>query len=194
MSGDPSAGRTSLFGLVSFRPRTAMVLVFLTLTIAVVGYHISQESGSGTKRIEELSREAVRIHSAAKDERNGSLPPADADAIEARVREWTGAKISLPRDDKLFSYRGVAREKFGIRTAAAVRFRFAEEAYLLVVLRPESVGGAEVSPPLSPGSSFLSWEKGGISFVFWERDAVHYLLVSDADLTHTFDLVRRHFT
>jgi hypothetical protein len=43
-------------------------------------------------------------------------------------------------------------------------------------------------------SSFLSWEREGYSFVFWEKEGVMYFLVSGADLTRTFDLVRQYFT
>lgn len=192
MSGDSSANRSSLFGLGSFRPGLAVVLIFLTLTVAVVGYHIS--SDSGTRRVEGMGREALRIFSAAKIEQAKGAPPRDPAEIEEQVKGWIGVKVALPRDEKFFSYKGVTREKIGKQTAAAVRLTFAGEPYLLVVLRRETLRGAEAPSPLFSGSSFLSWEKEGMSFVFWERDGVQYLLVSDVDLTHTFDLVRQYFT
>ncbi len=192
MSGDSPVNRSSLFGLVSFRPRLAVVLVILTLTVAVVGYHIS--SDSGTRWVEGMGVEALRIFSAAKVEQAKGAPPRDPAGIEERVKEWIGVKVALPRDEKFFSYNGVTREKIGKQTAAAVRLTFAGEPYLLVVLRRETLRGVEAPSPLFSGSSFLSWEKEGMSFVFWERDGVQYLLVSDVDLTHTFDLVRQYFT
>ncbi len=192
MSGDPAESRSSLFGLVSFRPRLVVVLIFLTLTVAVVGYHIS--SDSGVRRVEGMGQDALRIFSAAKNDRTKAGLPRDPVEVEERIKGWIGAKVTLPRDEKLFSYKAATRERVGKRTAAAVRFAYAGETYLLMVLRPETLRGPEAPSPLFSGSSFLSWEKEGISFVFWERDGVQYLLVSDVDLTHTFDLVRQYFT
>jgi hypothetical protein len=192
LSGDSSQNRSSLFGLVDFRPRLAVVLVILTLTVAVVGFRISRDSGSG--RMEGMGREALRIFMAVKDERGRNAAPHDPAEIEERVRGWIGVKVALPRDEKSFSSAGVTREKIGKQTAAAIRLAFSGEPYLLMIRRREAIRGTESPSALSSGSSFLSWEKEGISFVFWERDGVQYLLVSDVDLTHTFDLVRQYFT
>lgn len=192
MSGDSHVKRSSLFGLVDFSPRIAVVLVILTLTVAVMGYHISGDSGA--RQVEGMGQEALRIFSAAKSGRSEVAPPVDPEGIEERVKEWVGVKVALPRDWKLFSYKSIVREKIGKRTAAAIHLTFAGEPYLLMVMRLEALRGEEAPSPLFSRSSFLSWEKDGMSFVFWERDGVQYLLVSDVDLTHTFDLVRQHFT
>lgn len=192
MSGDSHVKRSSLFGLVDFSPRIAVVLVILTLTVAVMGYHISSDSGA--RRVEGMGQEALRIFLAARSGRSEGAPPVGPEEIEGRVKEWVGVKVTLPRDEKLFSYKFIVREKIGKRTAAAIHLAFAGEPYLLMVMRLEALRGEEAPSPLFYRSSFLSWEKDGMSFVFWERDGVQYLLVSDVDLTHTFDLVRQHFT
>ncbi len=177
---------------MDFSPRIAFVLVILTLTVAVMGYHIYRDSGA--RQVEGIGQEALRIFSAARSGRSEGAPPVGPEEIEGRVKEWVGVKVALPRDEKLFSYKFVVREKIGKRTAAAIHIAFAGEPYLLMVMRHEALRGEEAPSPLFYRSSFLSWEKDGMSFVFWERDGVQYLLVSDVDLTHTFDLVRQHFT
>jgi hypothetical protein len=190
LSGDPGVQRSSLFGLVNFRPRLAVVLVFLTLTVAVVGYRMSRDSG--TRRVEGMAAEAQRIFAASlKAGPKGA--PADAGAIEERIKEWLGVKVELPRDERLFSYGSATRERIGKQNGAAVLLTFAEDRYLLLIVRPDTLRGSESSPLFSE-SSFLSWEKEGVSFVFWEKEGVMYFLVSDADLTRTFDLVRQYFT
>lgn len=190
MSGDPGAQRSSLFGLVNFRPRMAVVLIFLTLTVAVVGYHVSRDPG--TRRVEGMAAEAQNIFAASlKSEAPGD--PADAGEIEERIKGWLGVSVVLPRDEQLFSYGGATRERIGKKDAAAVRLTFAEDRYLLVIVRPGPIREAEPSPLFSE-SSFLSWEREGYSFVFWEKEGVMYFLVSGADLTRTFDLVRQYFT
>jgi hypothetical protein len=191
LSGDPAVQRFSLFGLVNFRPGLAVVLVFLTLTVAVVGYHISRDAG--TRRVEEMSREAQRLFAAAQKEGEKG-DPQDPGAVEERIREWVGMNVALPRDERLFSYKGATRERIGKQAAAAVRLTFGEDPFLLLVVRPDPLRGVEAPSPLFSESSFLSWEKEGNSFVYWEKDGVLYILVSNVDLTRTFDLVRQYFT
>ena len=191
MSGDAKADRSSLFGLVSFRPRLTVVLIFLTLTVAGVGYHISRDSGAG--KAEEMTREALRIFAAGKKER-AKAAVRDPAEIEEKIRGWIGAKVTLPRDERLFSYKGATREKIGKRAAAAVHLTFSEEPCLLVIMRPDPLRSADAPSALFSEASFLSWEKDGTSFVFWERDGILYFLVSGVDLTHAFDLVRQSFT
>ena len=171
--------------------RLTVVLVFLTLTVAVVGYHISRDAG--TRRVEEMAREAQRLFAAAPKE-EGTGAPLDPGAIEDRIREWVGAKVALPRDERLFSYKGATRERIVKRAAAAVRLTFGEDPFLLLVVRPAPLRGVEAPSPLFSESSFLSWEREGNSFVYWEKDGVLYFLVSNVDLTRTFDLVRQYFT
>ncbi|MBI5419664.1 MAG: hypothetical protein HZA60_06205 [Deltaproteobacteria bacterium] len=191
MGGEHRINHTSRFGAFSFRPRLAIVLVLLTVTVGVVGYHISREPS--TRRVEGMAREAMRIFAASqKDGKAGAS--RDPGEIEDRVRDWVGAKVLLPRDEDLFVYRGATREKVGMQAAAAVRLTFAEDPFLLLIVRPDPLRAPEPSATLFAGSSFLSWEKEGKSFVFWERDGVLFFLVSDVDLTRTFDLVRRYFT
>lgn len=191
MSGDAHAGRSSLFGLVSFRPRLTVVLIFLTLTVAVVGYHITRDSQVG--KAEEVTREALRIFAAAGDG-HAAAGTHDPAGIEERIREWVGAKVALPREEGLFSYGGVTRERMGKQPAAAVRLTFDEERCLLVIMKPDPVRGGDSFAALFSGASFLSWEKDGIAFVIWEKEGVRYFLLSEADLTRAFDLVRQYFT
>lgn len=170
--------------------RLTVVLIFLTLTVAVVGYRITRDAGS--RGVEEMAREAHRIFSAVRVEGTGATP-ADPGAVEDRIREWVGAKVALPRDERL-SYTRAARETVGKRPAAAVHLTFDGDPFLLLIVGPDPFRGGEGSSPLYSGSSFLSWEKEGSSFVFWEKDGVSHMLVSNVDLTRTFDLVRQYFT
>ena len=169
----------------------AVVLVFLTLTVAVVGYRISRDTG--TRRVEETAREAQRLFAAAQKEGQQG-DPLDPGAVEERILGWVGAKVSLPRDELLFSYKDATRRKIGKQDAAAVLLTFGEDHFLLLVVRPEPLRGVEAPSPLFSESTFLSWEKEGNSFVYWEKDGVLYFLVSNVDLTRTFDLVRQYFT
>lgn len=170
--------------------KLTVVLIFLTLTVAVVGYRIT--SDKGTREVKEMAREAHRIFSSSPTDGAGAAPPAPG-AVEDRIREWVGAKVVLPRDDRL-SYTRAARETIGKRPAAAVHLTFDGDPFLLLIVRPDPFHGGEASSPLFSGSSFLSWEKEGSSFVFWEKDGVFHMLVSNVDLTRTFDLVRQYFT
>ncbi len=195
-SGIGSPGRRpsdkiSLFGIVSFRPRVAVVLVILTVTVAAVAMRIARDSG--LRRVDLLTREALRIFAAARKE--PAAPPVTPDAVEERIREWTGIGLMLPRDDEAFSFLGVSRESVGRRPAAAVRIAYGEDLYVLLLVRQETLrerGGPSAS--LFAESGFISGEKDGKSFVFWEKDGGSFILVSEADLTRAFELVRRHLT
>ena len=184
--------KISLFGLVSFRPRVAVVLVLLTVTVAAVAMRIARDSG--LRKVDLLARDALRIFAVARSE-GTSGPPLPPEAVEERVREWTGIGLMLPRDDEAFSFRGVSREKVGRQSAAAVRIARGEDLYVLLLVRQETLRGfGGPSPSLFGGAGFISGEKDGKSFVFWEKDGGSFILVSDADLTSAFDLVRRHLT
>lgn len=190
MSGDPETQRASLFGLVNFRPRITVVLIFLTLTVAVVGYHFWRDMG--TRRVEGMAKEAQRIF-AAEREAGETGVRLDPEAVEEKVRGWVGVKVTLPRDERLFTYTRATPERIGDQAAAAVGLTFGEDPYLLLIVRPNTLRGMEAFPLFS-GSSFLSWEREGNSFVSWERDGVIYFLVSGVDLTDAFDLVRQYLT
>ena len=182
----------SLFGLVSFRPRVAVVLVLLTVTVAAVAMRIARDSG--LRKVDLLARDAMRIFATARAE-GMSAPPLSPEAVEERVREWTGIGLMLPRGDEAFSFLGVSREKIGRQAAAAVRIAYGEDLYVLLLVRQETLRGPG-GPPASlfAESGFIAGEKEGKSFVFWEKDGGSFILVSDADLTSAFDLVRRHLT
>ncbi|MGE5190597.1 MAG: hypothetical protein ACM3NF_11130 [Gemmatimonadota bacterium] len=184
--------KISLFGLVSFRPRVAVVLVLLTVTVAAVAMRIARDSG--LRKVDALVRDAVRIFAAARSEAPPG-PPLSPETVEERVREWTGIGLMLPRGDEAFSFRSVSRERFGRQPAAAVRIDYGEDLFLLLLVRQETLRGfGGTSPSLFGGAGFISGERDGKSFVFWEKDGASFILVSDADLTRTFDLVRRHLT
>jgi len=181
--------KTSLLGLVSFQPRLVIVLFFLTLTVAVVGVRISRDSG--IRRVDAMVRGAQRAFAVPQ---KGDARPLDPADVEARIREWTGAKIVLPRDEAFFAYTGVSREKIGRQVAAAVRLSFSGDPYLLLVVRKGMIGRRGDQGSLFSRSGFLSGEVDGKSYVFWEREGVSYLVVTDAELERVFDLVRRYFT
>lgn len=187
--GKRAAEKTSLFGLVSFQPRLVVVLIFLTLTVVVVGIRISRDTG--LRRVDALVRDAQRAFAIPPKEGAGTRDPAD---VEARVREWTGVRIVLPRDEQLFTYGGAVHERMGRHEAALIRLSFSGEPYLLLVVRSEMIGRAGSPDSLFTQTGFLSGEREGKSFVFWEREGVSYLLVTEAELERAFDLVRRYFT
>ncbi|MGA7105379.1 MAG: hypothetical protein WBX49_08550 [Candidatus Deferrimicrobiaceae bacterium] len=179
----------SFFGLVSFQPRLAIVLFILTLTVVVVGIQILRDSG--IRRVDTLFRVAQRAFAVPEKKKAN---PRDPEEVEALVREWTGARIVLPRDEELFTYTGVAREKVGRQVTAVIRLSFSGERYLLLVVRREMIGRAGSPDFLFSQTGFFSGEKDGMAYVFWEREGVSYLVVTGSDLEHAFDLVRRYFT
>lgn len=181
--------KTTLFGLVSFQPRLVIVLVFLTITVAAVGIRIARDAG--VRKVDALVRTAQRAFAVPQREGAARHDPGE---VEERVREWTGANIVLPRDEERIAYTGVTREKIGLRDAAAVRLTFSGRSYLILVVRKDVLGGAGSPGSLFSQSGFLSGERDGKSFVVWTREGVSYLLVTDEDLEHAFDLVRRYFT
>jgi hypothetical protein len=187
--GRRSPDKLSVFGLASFQPRVVIVLFVLTLIVAVVGIRISRDSG--IRRVDALVRGAQRAFAAPQ---KGKVEPRDPAKVEALVREWTGAQIVLPRDEGLFTYTGVAREKVGRQVAAVIRLSFSGERYLLLVVRRNMIGRAGSPDSLFSRSDFLSGEKDEMAYVFWEREGVSYLVVTGADLERAFDLVRRYFT
>ncbi len=184
--------KISLFGLVSFRPRVAVVLVLLTVTVAAVAVRIARDSA--LRRVDVLTHDAIGVFAAAR-KMDASGPPLSPDAVEERVREWTGIALTLPRDGEDFSFLGVSQEKIGRHPAAAVRIAYGEELYVLLLVRQETLRGrGGPSASLFAESGFISGEKDGKSFVYWEKDGGAFIVVSDADLTSAFELVRRHLT
>ena len=53
---------SSLAGLQEFRPRLTIVLLFLTLMVAVVGWRIARDTGA--RRVDVLAREAIGLFDA----------------------------------------------------------------------------------------------------------------------------------
>jgi len=178
---------TSLFGLVAFRPRLVVVLLFLTATVAVFALRIHRDTGYS--RVELLARVGLRLYGTPGAETGPAIDPAVA---EKAVAEWTGATLRFPRGDSGAVITSVRREKVGRRRAAAVRFLDSENEYLLLVVRNQRAAGGEEG--LFSGAGFLSGETGGKSFVYWERDDTACFLVTSADRSSAIELVRRHFT
>jgi hypothetical protein len=177
-------------GLLEFRPRLTVVLVFLTLMVAVVGWRIARDTGA--RRVDLLSREAIGLFDAVSSTGAVTAPPDVAEA-EKLFRSLADVPIGFPRDDVDFVPVEVRRETFAGRPAASLRFRYAGEGYLLVVSARERLLGTP-SVTAFPEGSFVSGERNGRSFVLWEREGASCIVVSDADVTRAFDLVRRLFT
>ena len=181
---------STLTGLLEFRPRTAVVLVLLTLMVAVVGWRIARDTGA--RRVDVLAREAIGLFDAAPPPGTDAASP-DAAETEKRFRALAGVPIGFPRDDADFVPVEVRRETFANHRAASLRFRYAGEGYLLVVSARERLLGAS-SVAAFPEGSFVSGERAGRSFVLWEREEATFIVVSEVDVTRAFDLVRRLFT
>ncbi|MBE0569303.1 MAG: hypothetical protein IH576_01555 [Deltaproteobacteria bacterium] len=181
---------SSLMGVLDFTPRPAIVLVFLTLTIAVVGWRMFRESG--VPRVNALTDEAMRLYEASPG-RDAAQAPPETEAAEKRILELTSVSVDLPPAESGFVVTGLDREIVRKRTTAALRFRYEGGYYLLVVFRQDRFLGGK-SRAAFPEESLLSGERGGKSFIMWERDGASFIMVSDADVTRAFGLVRRFFT
>ena len=181
---------SSLAGLQEFRPRLTIVLLFLTLMVAVVGWRLARDTGA--RRVDVLASEAIGFFDAGPSSA-ATTAPLDAAEASTRFRALAGVPIGFPGDDPDFVPVEVRRETFANRPAASFRFRYAGEGYLLVVFARDRLLGA---PPVAafPEGSFVSGERGGRSFVLWEREGASCIVVSDVDVTQVFDLVRRLFT
>lgn len=181
---------SSLMGVMEFRPRQFIVLVFLTITVAVVGWRIFRETG--VPRLNALADEALGMHAAFLAEGFASAP-LEIDAAEKRILDLSDVSVGLPRDAAGFVVAGVERETFRKRAAAAMRFHFEGGRHLLIVFRKDRFLGGK---PLEvfPQESLLSGERDDRSFVFWERDGASFILVSDLDVIRAMSLVRRFFT
>ena len=181
---------SSLAGLLEFRPGLTVVLIFLTLMVAVVGWRIARDTGA--RRVDLLAREAIGLFDAAPAA--GAVPPpGDAAEAEKRFRALVGVPIGFPRDDVDFVPVEVRRETFANRPAASLRFLYEGEGYLLVVSNRDRLLGTS-SIGAFPEGSFISGERDGRSFVLWEREGASCIVVSEVDVTLAFDLVRRLFT
>jgi len=185
------AETSSLMGLMEFRPRMTVVLVFLTLMVAVFGWRFFQDSGG--RRVDEMAREAVGLYAGSPAGASGAGASLDPSEASRRVHEYSGAHLEFPREEADFVLTGVRRETFGKRPAAAIRFRFGRDSFLLLAFRQDRLLGNRPAAAF-PEESFLSGERDGKSYVFWERDGASYIMVSDVDVTRAFDLVRRFFT
>lgn len=180
----------SLAGLPEFRPRLAVVLVFLTLMVAVVGWRIARDTGA--RRVGVLAREATGLFDAVPSMGAATAPP-DAAEAEKMFRALVDVPMGFPRDDVDFVPVEVRRETFANRPAASLRFRYAGKGYLLVVsARGRLLGTPSIAA--FPEGAFVSGERDGRSFVLWEREGASCIVVSEAGVTQTFDLVRRLFT
>ncbi|MBP2686535.1 MAG: hypothetical protein H6Q81_1440 [Deltaproteobacteria bacterium] len=180
-----------LAGLPEFRPRLAVVLVSLTLMVAVVGWRFARDTG--VRRVDAFARKAIVLFDAAPSTGTVASPP-DAAAAEIRFRALAGVPIAFPRDDPDFIPVEVRREVFANRRAAvSLRFRYAGEGYLLVVSARDRLLGTPTVAAF-PEGAFVSGERDGRSFVLWEREDATCIVVSEGDVTRTFDLVRRLFT
>jgi hypothetical protein len=158
--------------------------------VAVVGWRIARDTGA--RRVDVLAREAIGLFGAAKSTGSATAPP-DAAEAEVRFRALAGIPIGFPRDDVDFVPVEVRRETFSNHPAVSLRFRYAGEAYLLVVSPRDRLLGAP-SVAAFPEGAFVSGERDGRSFVLWEREEVTCIVVSEVDVTRAFDLVRRLFT
>jgi hypothetical protein len=180
---------SSLLGLVEFRPRLTIVLIFLTLTVAVVGWRIARDAGG--HRVDALAREAMERYAEAPA-KDGTVG-LTVEQAETRIRALSGVLLELPRNEEGFVVDGVLPERFHHHAGAVLRFRYEGDRFLLLISRGDRIFGNETSAAF-PAASFLSGERGGKSFVFWEREGTSFIMVSAVDVTRNFDLVRRFFT
>lgn len=181
---------SSLMGVVEFRPRLAIVLILLTITVAVAGWRIFRETG--VPRLNALADEALGVY-AAHGTGGPQAPPLELDVAERKILDLSGVAVELPRDASGFVVAGVEPETIRNRAAAAVRFSFEGGRHLLIVFRQDRFLGGR-SRAAFPDDSLLSAERDGKSLVFWERDGATYIMVSDVDVIQVFSLVRRFFT
>ena len=181
---------SSLAGLLEFRPRLAVVLVFLTLVVAVVGWRIARDTG--VRRVDAFAREAIVLFDAAPSTGTATAPP-DAAEAEKRFRSLAGVPIGFPRDDPDFVPDEVRREMFAKHPAVSLRFHYAGERYLLVVSARDRLLGTPTAAAF-PERLFVSGGRDGRSFVLWERQEGTCIVVSEGDVTRVFELVRRLFT
>jgi len=181
---------SSLMGVLEFSPRPVIVLVFLTLTVAVVGWRMYQ--GSGVSRMNALADEAIRIYAAPPEQMAVPAPPGIEEA-ERRIFELTGVRLELPPPGTGFALVGLERETVRNRSAAALRFRYGDGDFLLVVVRQGGFLGGKARSAF-PEESLLSGTRDGKSFVLWEREGASFIVVSDVDVIQAFALVRRFFT
>lgn len=175
---------------MEFRPRTAIVLILLTITVAVVGWRIFRESG--VPRLNALVGEAMVLYSALPAE-GAEYAPLEIGAAEEKVLGLSGVAVELPRDAAGFVVTGVDAETMRKKAAAAMRFRYGGGRHLLIVFRKDRFLGGKPLPAF-PEESLLSGERDGRSFVFWERDGASYIMVTDVDVIRALDMVRRFFT
>ena len=176
-------------GLLEFRPRTAVLLVFLTLMVAVVGWRIARDTGA--RRVDVLARAAIGLFNAAPSTQAATATP-DAAEAEKRFQALAGVPIGFPRDDD-FVPADVRRETLANQPAVSLRFRYAGEGYLLVVSARDRLLGTPAVAAF-PEGAYVSGERDGRSFVLWEREEATCIVVSAVDVTRAFDLVRRLFT
>jgi len=180
---------SSLMGVLEFRPRPAIVLIFLTITIAVVGWRIFRETG--VPRLNALADEALGVYAALGAGESASSP-LEIDAAERKILDLSGVAVGLPRDASGFVVAGVEKETIRKRPAAAMRFSYDGGRHLLIVFRQDRFLGGKARAAF-PEESLLSGERDGKSFVFWERDEASFIVVSDMDVIRAFGLVRRFF-
>jgi hypothetical protein len=186
-AGDALSAR----GGLQFRPRTTIVLVSLTLMVAVVGWRIARDTGGG--RVDVLARAAIGFLETVPSPEVGAPLPGVEEASR-RFRAIVGISVEFPRDDDDFVPVEVRKETFANRPAALLWFRYAGEGYLLLVSTPDRLLGTSSSFTAFPEGMFVSGEREGKSFVLWEREGASCIVVSGADVTRTFDLVRRLFS
>lgn len=181
---------SSLMGVMEFRPCPAIVLIFLTITVAVVGWRIFRETG--VPRLNALADQAMALYSASPAAEAESAP-LEIEAAEKKLLDFSGVAVGLPRDAAGFVVTGVEAETVRKKTAAAMRFRYEGGRHLLIVFRKDRFLGGKPLPAF-PEESLLSGERDGRSFVIWERDGASYVVVSDLDVIRALELVRRFFT
>jgi len=183
--------RSSLFGVVDFYPRLAVVVIFLTIVVAVAGWRIFRESG--VPRINALSDEAIVAFASLQAENAPAAASLDFNEAERRILDFSGVSLKLPRDVSGFVVSAVERRTIRKRPAVGIRFSYEGGRHMLVIFRKENFLGKK---PLAsfPDDSLLSGERDGCSFVFWEREDASFIMVSDTDVIQTFRLVRGFFT
>jgi len=179
---------SSLAGLQEFRPRLTIVLLFLTLMVAVVGWRIARD----TEPAGSTSSRARRSDSSMPVPRQPRPPRR---RMPRRLRNGSGPSRALPSDFRGTTPTSSRRGPQGDVCEPPGRLA-------PVPVRGRGVSSRGVRPGPAPRSPPVAAFPKGVRLGGAGRQVVRpvgargasCIVVSDVDVTQVFDLVRRLFT